>query len=209
MGIFSSHPFLTKHFCHALLLSFFFLTFQSITLRRLYLISVKCGAIPFNLLCRVQDYLQWNSARIRSKRSCDTREKSCESTTSISTSWWVILIFIFHTREQLYCYGCADDHKINHILTRVWMVLKCYSGFFGSSPENGAQNQDGLPVTVLLCRMSTLILGILPGWSQRNPKRVKQHSNLGLKSVKTCKRWVFISLKPAYLLDFAIAKVSF
>ena len=71
---------------------FFILTFQSITLRRLYLISVKCGAIPFNLLCRVQDCLQWNSARIRSKRSCDTREKSCESTTSISTSWWVILI---------------------------------------------------------------------------------------------------------------------
>ena len=80
-------PILNKTHWPCTLTLFLSLIFQSITLRRLYLISVKCGAIPFNLLCRVQDYLQWNSARIRSKRSCDIREKSCESTTSISTSW--------------------------------------------------------------------------------------------------------------------------
>jgi len=57
----------------------------------------------------------------------------------------------FNKLEQLYRYGCADDRKFEHFLTRVWMLLKRYSGFFGSSPGEGAQNQGGLPVTVLEC----------------------------------------------------------
>lgn len=57
----------------------------------------------------------------------------------------------FSKLEQLYRYGCADDRKFEHFLTRVWMLLKRYQGFFGSSASEGAQNQAALPVTVLEC----------------------------------------------------------
>ena len=64
----------------------------------------------------------------------------------------------FNKLEQLYRYGCADDRKFEHFLTRVWMLLKRYSGSFGGgagSPGSysgeGAQNQAALPVTVFEC----------------------------------------------------------
>lgn len=57
----------------------------------------------------------------------------------------------FSKLEQLYRYGCADDRKFDHFLTRVWMLLKRYQGFFGSSVGEGAQNQAAMPVAVLEC----------------------------------------------------------
>jgi len=57
----------------------------------------------------------------------------------------------FNKLEQLYRYGCADDRKFEHFLTRVWMLLKRYQGFFGSSPGEGALNQGALSTTVLEC----------------------------------------------------------
>ena len=57
--------------------------------------------------------------------------------------------FLF--QEQLYRYGCADDRKFEHFLTRVWMLIKRYQGYFGSTPGEGAQNQGAVPVTVLEC----------------------------------------------------------
>ena len=54
-------------------------------------------------------------------------------------------------QEQLYRYGCADDRKFDHFLTRVWMLLKRYQGFFGASVGEGAQNQAAMPVAVLEC----------------------------------------------------------
>jgi phosphorylated CTD-interacting factor 1 len=44
-------------------------------------------------------------------------------------------------QEQLYRYGCADDRKFDHFLTRVWMLLKRYNGYFGTTQGEGAQNQ--------------------------------------------------------------------
>lgn len=55
----------------------------------------------------------------------------------------------FNKLEQLYRYGCADDRKFDFFLTRVWLLLKRYNGFFGTSQGEGAQNQGALPVTVL------------------------------------------------------------
>jgi len=57
----------------------------------------------------------------------------------------------FTKLEQLYRYGCADDRKFEHFLTRVWMLVKRYQGYFGSTPGEGAQNQGAVPVTVLEC----------------------------------------------------------
>merc|ERR1719411_1791949 len=57
----------------------------------------------------------------------------------------------FTKLEQLYRYGCADDRKFEHFLTRVWMLLKRYHGYYGSAPGEGAQNQGAVPVTVLEC----------------------------------------------------------
>lgn len=57
-------------------------------------------------------------------------------------------------QEQLYRYGCADDRKFEHFLTRVWILMKRYNGYFGTSnagSAEGAQNQGGLPVTVMEC----------------------------------------------------------
>jgi len=59
--------------------------------------------------------------------------------------------YCFCQQEQLYRYGCADDRKFDHFLTRVWMLVKRYNGYFGTSQGEGAQNQGALPVTVLEC----------------------------------------------------------
>ena len=76
----------------------------------------------------------------------------------------------FTKLEQLYRYGCADDRKFDFFLTRVWMLLKRYNGYFGVQAGEGAQNQvkikmsfshelvfyktlfqGGLPITVMEC----------------------------------------------------------
>lgn len=60
-------------------------------------------------------------------------------------------ITYFQKLEQLYRYGCADDRKFEFFLTRVWMLLKRYNGYFGTTPGEGAQNQGALPVSVFEC----------------------------------------------------------
>ena len=58
----------------------------------------------------------------------------------------------FNKLEQLYRYGCADDRKFEYFLSRVFMLIKRYNGYFGNILSGeGAQNQGGLPVPVLEC----------------------------------------------------------
>lgn len=136
---------------------------QSIMQRRQFPTRGKFGATQSNLPCHVPAFPPWNFAKTKSKPSSGTREKWCESTTFISPSSYVFKILLFSVsflciidimycwQEQLYRYGCADDRKFEHFLTRVWMVLKRYQANFGSAIGEGAQNQGGLPVAVLEC----------------------------------------------------------
>ena len=59
----------------------------------------------------------------------------------------------FNKLEQLYRYGCADDRKFDHFLTRVWMLLRRYTAYFGAAPAggDGAMNHFGLPCAVMEC----------------------------------------------------------
>ena len=58
----------------------------------------------------------------------------------------------FHKLEQLYRYGCADDRKFEHFLSRCYMLIKRYNAYFGNVLSGeGSQNQGALPIPVLEC----------------------------------------------------------